>query len=65
MKWTVRFVVTMLVNLCGSNRTTSPREGAYRPIHMMNLQFMIVIKDSQIAGRNPLEIYSEITIILH
>ena len=44
-----------------SNRTTHPREGAYRPIHMLNLQYVAVMKDSQIVGCTPLEIYSQIT----
>ena len=44
-----------------NRRKTRPREGVYWPIHMMNLQYVAVIKDSQIVGSNPLEIYSQIT----
>ena len=32
------------------NRTTHPRKRACQPILMMNLQYMAVIKDSQIVG---------------
>ena len=31
------------------------------PIHTINLQYVAVIKDSQITDKTPLEIYSQIT----
>ena len=36
-------------------------KGAYWPIHKTNLLYMAVIKDSQISGCIPSEIYSQIT----
>ena len=43
-----------------SNRKTSPpREGAYRPIHTINLQYVAVVNDSQIVGRTPVEVIFE------
>ena len=39
---------------------THPREGACQPIHAMNLQYVAVIKDSQIVGHTPPEICSQI-----
>ena len=71
MKCTARFVVTVFINLCSREqlvleRTTRPREGACRPIHMMNLQRQAVINNSQIVGRTPSKFYLQITgIILH
>ena len=32
-----------------------------RPIHTMNLQYVAVINDSQIASHTPLKFYSQIT----
>ena len=46
---------------CVYNRTTCPREGGCWPIHMMNLQYVAVIKGIQIIGRTPSEVYSKIT----
>ena len=49
IKWTVRFLVTVFTNQCVvTNRKTlsewtHPSEGAYRPIHMMNLQYLAVM----------------------
>ena len=43
-----------------NRKTTHPREGAFQPIHTMNLQYMAVIKDFQIAGQTLSEIYSQI-----
>ena len=43
-----------------SNRTTYSREGACWPIHMIYLQYVAVIKDSQTVVRTPSEIYSHV-----
>ena len=50
-----------MICVVASNRTTRPREGTCQPIHMMNLQHVTVIRDSQIVGCTPSEIYSKIT----
>ena len=41
-----------------NRRTTRPREGGCRPIHTMNLQYVVVMKDFQIFGCILCEIYS-------
>ena len=54
--------MTMFICVVTSNRrATHPREEACRPIHTINLQYVEVIKDSQIVGRTSLVIYSQIT----
>ena len=52
---------SMIRVFTSNRRTTCPREGAYQPIHTMNLQYIAVIKDSPIVGRTLSEIYSQIT----
>ena len=49
------FVVT------SNRRTTRSREGACWSIHMINMQYVTVIKDSQIVGHTLSEIYLQIT----
>ena len=46
--------------MVANNRTTHPRERACQPIHAIYLQYMAVIKDSQIFVHTPLEIYSHV-----
>ena len=54
--------MTKFVCVVASNRrATHPREEACWPIHTINLQYVVMIKDSQMVGRTSLVIYSQIT----
>ena len=47
--------------VASNRRKIRAREGACQPIHTMNLQYMAMIKDSQLVGCTLSEIYSQIT----
>ena len=62
MKWTAQFIVITGIykSVVASNRrTTCPREGACRSIHAMNLQYMAVIKDSQIFSHSVRNLFTD------
>ena len=49
-----------------SNRKTSPpRKGAYWPIHTINLQYVVMVNDSQIVGCTPVEVIFEDHMVLY